>query len=759
MKLHLFTLLFLLSFVSVGLHAQNGVDSDLNLMQEAYINVQKGNYAEALPYYQKMLEMYPKDPTYNYFVGRCILFAKQDFEESIQYLKFASVRNVPFDVYFYLGLAYLFTYQFEDAIANFKWFEKSGSKKELRQLEVSNYTSMAQNGLYLIKYYQEPQVYKKENAYKGDFYASYKIKDLEGRFFDRYRYLNHKRDSLSEQSIIFVPNFMEENEVLYFSAKNKKRSDYDIFRITRLPDNSWSDPENLGDVINTPFDESYPFIHADGTTLYFASKGHYSMGGYDLYRSSWNWETQEWTKPENLDFPINSPFDDILFVPSPDKKFAFFASDREMQELKYNVYKIKLDNQNPYLEYMSNNQIKDIALLNVNVILEEKKPEKELAEVKPEKSNSIVKVKKDENFIQKSEYDSLLNSAVSLQLKADSVRWLIDDKRVFFDQTSDVQERNEIGNEIIELEQNLYSLQKEADACYEKVREIEQLNLASNKLTYESEQTEQQEKALVEEVKADSEIVKIVEEPKDNDFEKSELQPIISEYESKDQFEYGLRVVVPSSYNPENPIKINEQLPDGIVYMIQLGAFSSEKNPSVFKGLEPLTCIKKSNSNIHKYYAGLFLQLSNAEKKLQIVKSKGFRDSYIVAFQNGKIIPINSAVKKESKKVPERVVAKVKEEKQIVKEDLGVIYVIQGELRLKENQKIEEIRQLLNENLDLFVKKNENSIKFIVNSFNTFEDAFKIKSEIEAITQKDVEVHAYFAENQIPIDQARKITK
>lgn len=761
MKIYHLTVIIIVLVAFSNVYAQKNEGSELDSMKEAYMNVQQGNYADALPYYLNMLDLYPKDPTYNYYAGRCVLFAEQDYEKAIGYLRYASVRNVPFDVYFYLGLAYLNTYQFEDAIANFRWFEKSGSKKELRELAVSNYISMAQNGLYLIKYFKIPQVYKKESAYKGDFYASYDIKGLEGRFFDRYLYLKHERDSLAEQSILFVPDFMEPNEVLYFSAKNKKRGDYDIFRITKRADDTWSDPENLGDIINTPFDENYPFVHADGTTLYFASKGHYSMGGYDLYCSSWDWETQEWTEPENLDFPINSPFDDVLFVPSPDKKFACFASDRDLLESKYQVYKIRLDNQNSYSEYVDSKQIEDVASLDVNVVLEDKKVKKEIKEEKPVKSNSIVKVKKDEGFIRKTEYDSLLNLALKLQLKADSVRWLIDDQRELFDNTSDRHEKAQIGNEIIELEQKIYTLQKQADACYEKVREIEQLNLASNKLSYESTEKineEKIEKEQQEEQDTVKQVIHTVEEPNENDLVKSELQPVIGENKVYDNYQFGLDVVWPSKYNQKNPIKINEQLPDGVIYMIQLGAFSSEKNPSLFKGLEPLTCIKKSNSKIHKYYAGMFVSLNNAEKKLPVVKSKGFKDAYIVAFQNGKIIPINSAIKQESDEMPVKVTEN-KEEKDVDDQNLGIIYVVQGEVSLENEQLINEIRQALDEGLDLFVKKNTNTLKYIINSFKTYDDASKIKNLLESIVKKDVEIHAYFAENQIPIEQARKITK
>jgi ABC-type Fe3+-hydroxamate transport system substrate-binding protein len=66
--------------------------------------------------------------------------------------------------------------------------------------------------------------------------------------------------------------------------------------------------------VNTEFDEDYPFLHPNGKTLYFSSKGHNSMGGYDVFKTTYDDATQTWSKPINLEFPVNSPDDDILFV-------------------------------------------------------------------------------------------------------------------------------------------------------------------------------------------------------------------------------------------------------------------------------------------------------------------------------------------------------------------------------------------------------------------------------------------------------------
>jgi outer membrane protein OmpA-like peptidoglycan-associated protein len=88
-------------------------------------------------------------------------------------------------------------------------------------------------------------------------------------------------------------------------------------------------PINLGNKINTPYDEDAPFIHTDGKTLYFSSKGHKTMGGFDIFHCKVNIETGEiLTEPENIGYPINTADDDIYFVWSADGKRAYFSSDR-----------------------------------------------------------------------------------------------------------------------------------------------------------------------------------------------------------------------------------------------------------------------------------------------------------------------------------------------------------------------------------------------------------------------------------------------
>ena len=119
----------------------------------------------------------------------------------------------------------------------------------------------------------------------------------------------------------------EDQQMMCFvSDREGGQGGKDIYRVVILPDGEWSKPLNLGPVINTPEDEDGPFISPDGKTLYFSSKGHKGMGGYDIFYSEFIDSTNSWSEPKHLGYPINSTDDDVFFVVSKDGHRAYYSS-------------------------------------------------------------------------------------------------------------------------------------------------------------------------------------------------------------------------------------------------------------------------------------------------------------------------------------------------------------------------------------------------------------------------------------------------
>jgi hypothetical protein len=124
--------------------------------------------------------------------------------------------------------------------------------------------------------------------------------------------------------------FSTDTSVIYFSSnKPGGLGGKDIYRIKKLPNGRWSMPMNVGPIINTDKDEDSPFLHPDGTTLYFSSKGHNTMGEYDVFKSNLNPDNFTFSAPENLGYPVNTVNNDIFFVLNANGTHGYYSSVKE----------------------------------------------------------------------------------------------------------------------------------------------------------------------------------------------------------------------------------------------------------------------------------------------------------------------------------------------------------------------------------------------------------------------------------------------
>lgn len=115
----------------------------------------------------------------------------------------------------------------------------------------------------------------------------------------------------------------------------------DIYVSYRMPDGSWGEPLNMGPEINTSLDETSPFIHADNQSLYFASAGLPGYGKLDLFVVRKD-STGHWGKPENLGFPINTIEDEATLCISSDGITAYYSSNRSDSRGSLDIYTFTL---------------------------------------------------------------------------------------------------------------------------------------------------------------------------------------------------------------------------------------------------------------------------------------------------------------------------------------------------------------------------------------------------------------------------------
>jgi hypothetical protein len=336
------TALFLLCLLFIPLYSQTG-QSLKEVKKEANKLFENEEFTEAYPFYSQLVANYPKDPEYNYRLGVCMIYSEPDKKKCIPFLKLAAAnpKEAPKDVNFYLGKAFHINYRFDEALKYYNAFKETASASQQKKMQVDLEIAACNHGKHLLSNLTDLVVQNKKELNEADYFRSYDLKNMGGKLLVKPEDFQTPVDKKKkERSVMFLP---KGGSVVYFSSYGETgENGKDIYSAERLPGGAFGKPVKVP-VINTPYDEDYPFVHPNGTTLYFASKGHNSMGGYDIFKSNYIESTNSWSSPVNLEFPINSPDDDYLFVTDSLESTAFFSTGRQSRPGKIDVLKIKTE--------------------------------------------------------------------------------------------------------------------------------------------------------------------------------------------------------------------------------------------------------------------------------------------------------------------------------------------------------------------------------------------------------------------------------
>lgn len=142
----------------------------------------------------------------------------------------------------------------------------------------------------------------------------------------------------SEQISATVSN--NKDYIIFSSNKAGGMGNNDLYIAKKLPNGEWAEPINMGKNINSAFNEQYPYLKDNGLTLYFSSDGNKSMGGYDLFKSTFDLVKKEWSTPINLGYPLNTPDDNLNITFSENSKFAYVSAHRKDSEGDLDIYRV-----------------------------------------------------------------------------------------------------------------------------------------------------------------------------------------------------------------------------------------------------------------------------------------------------------------------------------------------------------------------------------------------------------------------------------
>ncbi|MDX2361603.1 MAG: hypothetical protein QNK23_12415 [Crocinitomicaceae bacterium] len=328
-----------LIFLCVAMLATAQTESELK--ENASELFEDEQYVEATSLYLHLLSLSPKSPDYNFRYGTCLLFNSFQKKEAIRYLKFAvKDPNIDPRAHYFFGKALHLNYQFKEAQVSYRKYLAKRSKKDKRY-DVEREIQMCDDGKKLLSSFTDIIVLDKKEIAKEKFFRVYSnMRAIGGTILVSVEFqskLDRKKNHVPV--VHFPPNAQA---IYYSSYGNDESTGKDIYVRKRLPNNKWGEPQLVAGGVNTNEDEDFPYMHPDGISLFFSSRGHNSMGGYDVFYSELN-ENGVFGKARNVDFAISSPDDDLFYVVDSLHQNAYFASARQSQDGKLHVYQIKVD--------------------------------------------------------------------------------------------------------------------------------------------------------------------------------------------------------------------------------------------------------------------------------------------------------------------------------------------------------------------------------------------------------------------------------
>lgn len=416
-------LLFILSIVCTARSQDN------LRIQEAFYEAEyflwRGDYSDALPYYQGIYTTMPENGNIAFRIGLCYLNIDGSKNMAIEYLERASQQvtakyregslrqtDAPYEAIFFLGDAYRINYMFEKAREAYSRYRETLLESDIENImyvdqqiascnnapelmaspvkfTVETFDQMVNDNnanffpvfsadgksmayMTSMKFYDailfsrmvrnqwiSPVNITPELQSDGDHYVSFLsasgdmmllskddninsdiwMSRYDGSRWEPARKLKKEINTKYWEAHGFIN---EDGSTMIFSSDRPGGfGGLDLYVSKLGSDGEWGKPVNMGPEINTPFNDDRPFLIKNGTILFFASQGHYNMGGYDIFRSDMQYNGL-WSKPVNLGYPLNNPDDNIFFFPSEGGKSGYMSlSGRDDGAGEADIYRIR----------------------------------------------------------------------------------------------------------------------------------------------------------------------------------------------------------------------------------------------------------------------------------------------------------------------------------------------------------------------------------------------------------------------------------
>lgn len=796
-----------------------GQEAEHNFRRAAIL-VRNAHYEEALALLEEMTATCDTCTAAKLLIAKSLIGLHRDLPRAEVILAFQAPS--PETVLLTAEVLHL-QYRFEEARAKYEQYLQAPDIALLSQAETQQRMANCQNGQQMVNHAFRPYCFSRVKIARDSVLSAlsgseqrYSILPLPSALAGPF-----DQDTSLKTTLVAYPKEIVAGTRIIFPRRSSIRGTRDLYIIEQQENGLWSRPALLSPVINTPHDESFGILSADGKTLFFNSNGLYGMGKSDIFRSEYDAVTQQWSAPENLGFPYNTPFNDyILQLPNEGGRIVI-ASDRNCSQDSLQLYTLHYDQQQAGIPLSDLNSIVSASLFEVKAERPRIAPEA-AAQRSTARSESGKQSLKFRDVEGDPEYQAELSKGFAQQRLADSLRVDLEALRERLWDARTLAQRQNIEGKIVPVERSMLQAQKRADEHFVRASQIEQeyitgkrsllkgrngegafagdaptslyqaqlastvfqtneirelavaaqlqrpmmaeaqeilrlqqaqmmrladtvatiaeISIAERQLESLSSAFTKRYGSSVEsmrriysqclavalmksdrksatlvmaaegkarelyrtaetlrnnaapESKGQSDFSALMLEVMGNDYlelgftytwsmeayrqsvEKriAQLSPFLEVTFGENSLSTstaksastpdneptekpigdiafaqakveGLEIISPPPYNDANPVPRDAPLPRGVVYRLQLGAYSNPIDPVLFQGMTPINAETVSGGKITKYYAGEFRRRNDAEKGRSITTSCGFPDAFIVAWHNGRSIPLARA--------------------------------------------------------------------------------------------------------------------
>ncbi|MFA5469769.1 MAG: tetratricopeptide repeat protein [Bacteroidales bacterium] len=300
-------LLFIFLLFSAGLSAQT--------LTEARALFTEGDYEQALPVFERELRRKPKDANLNYWYGACLYHTGKQ-TEALPYLNTGERSKIP-TASLLLAEYYHHQYQFDKSTGHIDKYIAFGLSDNSAKL--ARMLKSTEKAKQMLKAVEDVVFIDSLVIPKDSVFECIKLHSVNGEILPLRQLFPDQGDSMS------IAYITERKDRIFYDDSTAENG-WDIFSMNRMM-NNW-EKIDLVKNLNQPSNERFPYVLNDGITIYFASDGYNSIGGYDLFVSRYHFASESFFAPEPLPMPFNSVYNDYFYIIDEYVGRGFLVTDR-----------------------------------------------------------------------------------------------------------------------------------------------------------------------------------------------------------------------------------------------------------------------------------------------------------------------------------------------------------------------------------------------------------------------------------------------